>query len=327
LLSRYVTDDGLLTNPPFPYWLDHAVLDRRGANLLLNGHYLSALKAIQEVYLLLGLQRSPLKPQSIEHLEGSLRTHFWNETMGAFVDAVFDGQQSPKCSEHGQAVMLMHGLVNMRQRDRLLATLRASDDHDRISRTDTGMTLVTPAMLGMLLQGLCHIGELDLAIGMLTERFEPMLANGDNGTLWEEWWLHGTGRGGKFARMNGRSDAQTESAFAPWIFARYVLGLEPRGIGCNEVVIRYLPADRMDRRSGSIPTPLGTFGIQWTKEGRHISCNVSSPSGIRVRLDLASFGDGAVIEHYAGIPRPLIPNDLLDIASGTWTVVLPAEAA
>ena len=49
LLHSYTNELGLIDNPPYPYWLDHAVIDRRGANLNLNGHYLGALEDFAEV--------------------------------------------------------------------------------------------------------------------------------------------------------------------------------------------------------------------------------------------------------------------------------------
>ncbi len=42
LLHSYTNSHGLLDSPPYAYWLDHAVNDRRGANFCLNGHYLGA---------------------------------------------------------------------------------------------------------------------------------------------------------------------------------------------------------------------------------------------------------------------------------------------
>jgi alpha-L-rhamnosidase len=49
LLHSYTNELGFLYNPPYAYWLDHALNDRRGANLNLNGHYLGALEDFVEV--------------------------------------------------------------------------------------------------------------------------------------------------------------------------------------------------------------------------------------------------------------------------------------
>ena len=49
LLNSYTNELGMLNNPPYSYWLDHTLNDRRGANLTLNGHYLGALEDYSKV--------------------------------------------------------------------------------------------------------------------------------------------------------------------------------------------------------------------------------------------------------------------------------------
>jgi len=44
LLNSFTNDYGMIDSPPYAYWLDHTLNDRRGANFTLNGHYLGALK-------------------------------------------------------------------------------------------------------------------------------------------------------------------------------------------------------------------------------------------------------------------------------------------
>ena len=70
-----------------------------------------------------------------------------------------------------------------------------------------------------------------------------MLAPEHNGTLWEEWWLKGTGRTGKFNSTKTRSDAQTESCFPPALFGEYLLGVQPIKPGFEEVVISLCSSD------------------------------------------------------------------------------------
>ena len=49
LLHSYANADGLIDSPAYPYWLDHALNDRRGSNFCLNGHYLGALEDFAQV--------------------------------------------------------------------------------------------------------------------------------------------------------------------------------------------------------------------------------------------------------------------------------------
>jgi hypothetical protein len=109
--------------------------------------------------------------------------------------------------------------------------------------------------------------------------------------LWEEWWLHGSGRDGTFKPIaSGRSDAQTESAFFPGLFSRYILGIEPTQPGLREVVLRYYPSDRLLQRRGAIPTPAGLLEVTWEVSPAHFVLTLQTPPETTVRLDLASFG-------------------------------------
>jgi hypothetical protein len=118
-----------------------------------------------------------------------------------------------------------------------------------------------------------------------------MLSPHDNGTLWEEWWLDGTGRSGTLRPIaSGRSDAQTESAFFPGLFSRYVLGIEPVEPGLRDVVLRYYPANRLRRRLGTVPTPSGLLGVGWEITPTEYLISLQIPTATTVRIDLSSLG-------------------------------------
>ena len=149
--------------------------------------------------------------------------------------------------------------------------------------------MVTPAMSYFLHAGLCEAGYADQSWDLLRARFAHMLTPQTNGTLWEEWWLDGSGRSGVFRPIaSGRSDAQTESAFFPGLFSRYILGIEPTQPGLRDVVLRYYPSSRLLRRHGAIPTPSGLLEVAWDITPTEFKITLQTPPATTVRVDLAS---------------------------------------
>ncbi|MDP6039025.1 MAG: alpha-L-rhamnosidase N-terminal domain-containing protein, partial [Candidatus Latescibacteria bacterium] len=272
-------DDSLIDSPPYPYWIDHAVLDRRGANLCVNAHYLAGLEDFINVLKLLG-QRSSIGVDVLEErvvqIRQAVMRDFWNEEAGLFVDALTGGKQSTCFSEHAQAMVLALGIASNEQTDRLLAKLLLRDDGDFIQR-ESGLTMVTPAMSYFFHAGLCEAGEMDASLKMLWRRFKHMLEPGTNGTLWEEWWLDGSGRRGEFRYIQGRSDAQTESAFPPALFFRYVLGIEPVAAGMTEIILHYHASEILNERKGKMPTPQGQLAVEWQVSKEMYLINLSIP--------------------------------------------------
>ena len=144
-----------------------------------------------------------------------------------FADAVIDGERSDQFSEHANAMAMALRVATPEQMTAVAEQL-SKHEQDEFIRRESGVVMVTPAMSYFLHAGLCEAGAVDASWELAWNRFEHMLEPQSNGTLWEEWWLGGSGRSGVFRPVpSGRSDAQTESAFFPGLFARYVLGIEP----------------------------------------------------------------------------------------------------
>ena len=234
LLHNYTSTSGLLENPPYAYWLDHAVNDRRGANFTLNGHYLGALEDFAEVLSWLQMGNS-IYLQRATDLRGGMQL-LWDNQRKLFADAFIDGKRSDQFSEHAQAMSLAMNLATQEQAKLVAQELLKGDNHNFINR-ESGITMVTPAMSYFLHKGLCNYGYINESMEMFRNRFDKMLNSNTNGTLWEEWWLDGTGRSGKFQGGRTRSDAQTESAFSPDLFAEFVLGLKVVKPGMKEIEI------------------------------------------------------------------------------------------
>ena len=184
--------------------------------------------------------------------------------------------------------------------------------------------MVTPAKSHFLHAGLCEAGCAEQSWDLLRSRFAHMLAASSHGTLWEEWWLDRTGRSGTVRRFaSGRSDAQTESAFFPGLFARYILGIEPAEPGLREVVLRYYPCRQLPRRHGAVPTPSGLLGVTWGITPSAIEISLQVPTNVALRVDLASLGvaspDDLLLDDKP-VPPQLLKGGVLLVSAGDHTV-------
>jgi hypothetical protein len=228
--------------------------------------------------------------EQARRMRRTLRDQFWDAERQLFADAVIDGRRSELFSEHANAMALALHVATPEQADAIVPQLLEGGTNDFIRHPD-GMTMVTPAMSYFLHAGLCEAGRADDSWTLLHDRFGHMLAPEGNGTLWEEWWLDATGRTGTLRPFpTGRSDAQTESAFPPALFTRYLLGIEPASPGLQDIVLRYHPSTRITRREGAIPTPSGLLAVEWKIEPETIELAVQAPAPTRVSLDLSSVG-------------------------------------
>ncbi|TWU30857.1 alpha-L-rhamnosidase-related protein [Novipirellula artificiosorum] len=327
-LHRYTNADGLIDRAPYPYWLDHALIDRRGANFCLNGHYLGAIEDFSQVLQWLQESDVDVYRQRAERIRVALREKLWDPKKQLFADALIDGELSKQFSEHANAMALALSIATPGQMKTVAAQLSQQENHDFIHR-ESGVVMVTPAMSHFFHAGLCEAGYLDPSLELLWTRFAHMLeplkdGTPTNGTLWEEWWLDGTGRNGNFRPIvDGRSDAQTESAFFPGLFARYILGIEPTQPGFREVVLHYHPSSRLHRRHGAIPTPSGLLEVAWEIRPVEYQITVQVPPATHLRVDLSSLGlparDRITINN---LPATLdqIEDGFLNVSPGDHTV-------
>ncbi len=293
LLKNYTNDDGLIDNPPYSYWLDHAKNDRRGANLNLNGHYIGALEDFAQILNWLELDGSKPYLAQAKKMRDAIQRKFWHADKGLFVDALVSDElalakQSKEFSEHANAMALALNIATPEQAKSIANILLKNDPLNYVSR-ENGMTMVTPAMSYFLHKGLANYGYIDQSFTLFKRRFDKMLNENSQGTLWEEWWLNGTGRSGTFID-NGRtrSSAQTESAFAPALFAEYLLGVTPVDIGMKTIMVKRMQHKIKDM-AGAVPTPFGILNIEWQiKENDHGVLIVEVPKGVELIVDLST---------------------------------------
>jgi hypothetical protein len=288
LFHTYTDETGMINNPAFAYWLDHARIDRRGAIFNLNGHYLGALEDYAEILEWLKLENSEIYLQRAERLRESMHTLLWDQNRGCFSDALINGKRSDHFSEHSNAMALALDIADNQQSKLIAEQLLKADDHNYILR-ESGMTMVTPAMSYFLHKGICEAGYVEESFRQFRERFDKMLLPGTNQTLWEEWFVDGTGRTGKLQKKT-RSDAQTESAFPPALIVKYIFGLEPLSPGMQEIGLS-LTQSGIPEISGSFPTVHGELRLSIKLSAGKGEMSLTIPPGVKIIVDLDSFKD------------------------------------
>ncbi|GAB1308910.1 hypothetical protein KH5_15930 [Urechidicola sp. KH5] len=292
LLHSFTNHLGMIDNPPYAYWLDHTLNDRNGANTNLNGHYLGALKDFHQLLNWLQQESSEVYGQRAEKLSASMQRYLWSEEKGLFADAYINGKLSTQFSEHANAMTLGENIATQDQANRIIEQLLTEDKHNFIKR-ENGITMVTPAMSYFLHKGIANYGYEDASLNKLYNRFRHMLDPTTNQTLWEEWWLDGTGRSGKFVGGRTRSDAQTESVFPPALITEFIFGIKPTAPGMTIMNLKK-PNTSLKNIKGVIPTPRGNVCISWNlnqKEKLHLII----PEGMKIVLDTISFNTQNIV--------------------------------
>ena len=285
LLHSFTNKQGLMDNPPYAYWLDHSVNDRRGANLTINGHYLGALKDFAELLSWLNVDGSEVFEKRAEILKESMQL-FWDDEKQLFADALIDGKRSEMFSEHANAMVLTTRAASPEQA-RLVAEQLLKDDKFDYMKRENGMTMVTPAMSYFLHKGLCNYNYVEESFELFRRRFDKMLDKNTNQTLWEEWWLDGTGRTGKFQGGRTRSDAQTESAFPPALFAEFIVGITPAAPGLKQWNLRNIDSGVQNVKA-IIPSGKENVHVEWRRKDKQNTLLLSIPEGVLVNVDLKS---------------------------------------
>lgn len=283
LMHSFTDQNGLINDPPYAYWLDHAVMDRRGANFNLNAHYLGALEDFDEVLDWLDENGGENYSQRAERIREAMQL-MWDPDRRLFCDALVDGERSSMFSEHSNAMAMALNIASEEQASSIAEEILAEDEHNYILR-ESGLVMVTPAMSYFLHKGLCEYGLVEESFDLFQSRFDMMLSEEGNQTLWEEWHIDGSGRTGKLQKKT-RSDAQTESAFPPALICEYLFGIEVLSPGMKNIRIRPVLSG-VKELSGEFPTPQGTLSLAWKfKENGEGSLQVEVPGEMKVLIDL-----------------------------------------
>lgn len=275
--------DGVIENPPHPYWIDHIDIDRRGINFTLNGWYMIALENDAKLYTYFGDNQEASKCiQKADKIRQYLKTRFWNPEKSLFVQTEINGKQSGLYDEITNGVALMTGIANATQSKAIV---------EKIMQNDKTLEMVRPTlMMYWVVEGLFKSGYGKDAMQLLKDRYAEMLQN-DNGTLWEGWNIYTMDQSGIVVAKT-QASTQAEQLYAPDIFNKYLLGVEALKPGMKDVKITYNDYDFKNLGS-VIPTPQGNIKLNWEDKGSRL--NITYPKTIKLVLNKKSFPIGIKI--------------------------------
>jgi len=277
-LAEMARPGGLIANPPYPYWIDHSNLDRRGTHFTVNALYVLTLDDFAATLDWLDQPDGAQYRQAAAAIREVLRTSYWNPDRGLFTETIEQGKQSARVSEHANAIAVAARIASSEQTRAILP---------KILKPDPDMVPATPLFTYWTFRALCEGGRPDDALTMLETRFQHQLHSG-NGTLWEDWHLDQTNRRGIPDKLT-RADAQGECAVFPMALTRWIGGLQPASPGMKEIIIRRVTCSLKDIQV-VLPSPRGDVRLAWSVHGSDDELEIEVPAGVVAKLDLASVG-------------------------------------
>jgi hypothetical protein len=306
ILNRFESwedKEGIIDSPPYPYWIDHAAIDRYGANFSFNALYLLAMQNFASISGWTGNADVSEKFKSrVGKLRMNMRTRFWDAEQKLFSDTWNGKELSSKFSEQSNSLAIVAGIATPEQQKDILKEF-VQNKSQRLVRS--------VLFMHYLAESLFMTGNGGEALSMLREHYHHMRAEGAE-TLWEEWGLTVSKRSGKFEPENSRCNIQAEHTFLGYSLTRWLLGIVPTMPGMAEVEISYHSAN-LPEIKGSMPSPRGTISIAWKEIKNGISLEVDIPAGIRAHVNMNSLhlkknmvsidgGDSRSVENNPEIP-------------------------
>ncbi len=202
----------------FP-WLDWAYLDRRGEMLVLNALYMMNLDIGTRISRILGKEKEVndyyVRSNRIKKL---LKSKFWDDERGLFVDSLIDGEKSKNTSEHSQGMMFYLGLATKKQAYRIVQEWKLAPEN---------LSKATISFLYRILEGLIRSGYYKFAMDLFRNRLSRYLFT-ENNTFGELWAIKGKKSDKGWITMDGRSTSQGAGAWPAMFLLEHVAGLQPR---------------------------------------------------------------------------------------------------
>ena len=290
---------GIIENVPMNRWIDWAPVDLRGAPLVYNLLVHAILQGLATI------ARAMDRPGEADEMlafaapmPAAMRSLFWHDERGLFVDCVVEGEQSATVSEHANYTALAVGIADDTQRDRILPQL---------ADPPADMVQVEPSYMYHPLQALFGLGEATQAMDFMRKRYGRLFRRGAD-TLWEEWSYLLTAREGSW-RPRYRSRAQGAGCCPSWFLSTEVLGIKPLEPGFARILIRPQHGD-LDWAEGILPAPAGDIAVRWAFEGDDYTLTVTVPEGAVAEVVLPE-GGAATRNGEA------LPDSPCEVAAGT----------
>lgn len=273
-MQSWENKDHLIDTPPYPFWIDHADIERAGANFSLNALYLLTLQDVMWIMRSAGMNKEAEEySKRTTILRNIMQEKFWDPEKKLFADAIIEGKLVPKFCEHSNSLAIVAGIATKEQQD---AILREFTDNKVERLVHSTLFMHYP------IEALFMSGRGREAIAMLKDRYLHMRSAGE--TLWEDWGLTVTKRTGRFAPTDGNCSIQGENTFIAHSLSGWLLGIRPTKVGMTEVLISCNFCG-LNQIKGAMPSPFGNISITWKVNKKNRSLEIEIPEGITAYLD------------------------------------------
>ncbi len=276
--KRWENNEGIIDSPPYPYWIDHANIDRYGANFSLNALYVLTLQNFEKISEWMGNDNTAMEYEKrAEKLRIYMRNKYWDANQELFSDTRIDDKLSTNFTEQSNSLAIVAGIATPGQQQEIVKEF-----------IENKSARMVPAVLFMhyVTEALFMTGHGEQALSLLKDRYRHMKTEGFE-TLWEEWALTTSKRSGEFKPESARTCSQAEQTFLSYSLTRWLAGIQPVKPGMAEVILSYNLWGLSEVKS-NMPSPQGIISVIWkeTKKGACLEADI--PKGIHALVDLNS---------------------------------------
>mgnify|MGYP006279218635 CR=1 FL=1 len=262
-----VNRDGLIEDMFGWIFIDWAPVDRRGACAPYNAIFAGACDAAANIAR---FKADACAADQYEAATAGVRRAFAATFIaadsGLVVDAVQDGMQSPKLSEHANAAAIAFECVDSDTAATIVQRLWETDDQPA--------TEAQPFFMVVVLAALQRVGRRDLALKLVRDRWGRMLDRGQSSCS-EEWYVNGSWRSGEWSGFL-RTLSHAWSACPAEFLITGLAGIDIVVPGCS--ALRVCPHEAEFPYAVVYPTPHGDLRVAW--DGT--TATVDAPPGVRV---------------------------------------------
>jgi len=296
--TRYLDENGLVSDVPPWVFGDWVTIDRRGENAIVNALFYNNLIEVSQMAKLLGDPAD--EKQYLEmasRLKRAMNERLWDERRGVYVDANVNGTPSGRVSQQSNSLALLYDIATPEKSWSILSYIF---DKNRIKLDSPGMEGGTqnplekpkfdeehdvvqaqPFFMHWVDASLAHLGEYERMVGLIRDLYGNMINAGATCT-WEVWNPHA-------------SQCHGWSATPGYDLMHFVLGVRGVTPGYIEFSVEPHPAG-LTSAKGVFPSVQGDIPVSWTASASHFDLGVTVPKGTKASVLVPESGDKKVSE-------------------------------
>jgi len=285
LYESYKSQPGLIDNPPNYIFMDWVIVGNHNLHnppkamgqAYLNAFYYRALQNAARFCKILGrASEAEHYLQLAEETKAAFNRHFWNEEKGLYIDGLNDPDlpskrpwaapgnvQGTYYSQHTNSLAVLYDLAPREKQAEIM----------RKVIEDSTLAQAQPYFMHFVLEALHHAGEFGKFGLDQMRRWKSLLAEHPS-SLKEAWY-------GDFDFSHAWGGTPTYQLPAK------ILGVTPLEPGFEVLTIEPVFGD-LYWAEGRIPTPRGTVGVSWQKNGNLVDLELSIPASCQAVLQVPS---------------------------------------